>query len=74
MKVKGKELQGFSYERPFDQRYINHLLDMLLSIIRFGGQGFAKTARSMPIRRSHHDGLVQRVDAGACSVILREVD
>ncbi|KAF7302659.1 Dopey-N domain-containing protein [Mycena chlorophos] len=63
VKVKGKELQGFVYERPFDQRYVNHLLDMLLSIIRFGGQGFAKTARGTSIKRSHHAGLVHRVDS-----------
>ncbi|KAJ7204429.1 Dopey, N-terminal-domain-containing protein [Mycena pura] len=63
-KVKGKELQGFVYERPFDQRYINYLLDILLSIIRFGGQGFAKTARSTSIKRTHHTGLVQRVESG----------
>ncbi|KAJ6523556.1 Dopey, N-terminal-domain-containing protein [Mycena capillaripes] len=61
-KVKGKELQGFLYERPFDQRYTNHLLEMLLSIIRFGGQGFAKTARSTSIKRSHHAGLIQRIE------------
>ncbi|KAG6817586.1 hypothetical protein H0H87_006963 [Tephrocybe sp. NHM501043] len=65
VKVHGRELQVFFYERPFDQRYTNHLLDLLLSIIRFGGQGFAKTARSTPIRRSHHTGLVQRVESGA---------
>ncbi|KAG5652198.1 hypothetical protein H0H81_005933 [Sphagnurus paluster] len=64
VKVRGRELQILLYERPFDQRYTNHLLDMLLSIIRFGGQGFAKTARSTPIQRSHHVGLVQRVEAG----------
>ncbi|KAF7307364.1 Dopey-N domain-containing protein [Mycena indigotica] len=63
-KVKGKELQGFFYERPFDQRYVNHLLDMLLGITRFGGQGFAKTTRSTPIKRSHHSGLIQRVESG----------
>lgn len=63
-KVRGKELQCYVYERPFDQRYINHLLEMLLSIIRFGGQGFAKTARTTPIRRSHHAGLIQRVESG----------
>ncbi|KAJ7116821.1 Dopey, N-terminal-domain-containing protein [Mycena crocata] len=63
-KVRGKELQGFLYERPFDQRYTNHLLEMLLSIIRFGGQGFAKTARSTSIKRSHHTGLIQRVESG----------
>ncbi|KAF8899262.1 Dopey, N-terminal-domain-containing protein [Infundibulicybe gibba] len=63
-KIRGRELQTFVYERPFDQRYINHLLEMLLSIVRFGGQGFTKSARSSPIRRSHHAGLVQRVESG----------
>ncbi|KAJ6623058.1 Dopey, N-terminal-domain-containing protein [Mycena sp. CBHHK59/15] len=63
-KVRGKELQSFLYERPFDQRYTNHLLEVLLSIIRFGGQGFAKTARSTSIKRSHHAGLIQRVESG----------
>ena len=63
-KVHGKELPGFLYERPFDQRYIQHLLETLLSIVRFGGQGFAKTARTTAIRRTYHAGLRQRVDAG----------
>jgi hypothetical protein len=61
-KVRGRELHGFLYERPFDQRYTHHLLEMLLSIIRFGGQGFAKTARSTSIKRSHHTALIQRVE------------
>ncbi|KAJ3739812.1 Dopey, N-terminal-domain-containing protein [Lentinula detonsa] len=63
LKVKGKEIPGFTYERPFDQRYINHLLDMLASVIRIGGQGFVKTARMSAIKRSHHSGLVSRVEA-----------
>ncbi|KAJ4470942.1 Dopey, N-terminal-domain-containing protein [Lentinula aciculospora] len=62
MRVKGKEIPGFTYERPFDQRYINHLLDMLSSVIRIGGQGFVKTARMSGIKRSHHSGLVTRVE------------
>ncbi|KAJ7687383.1 Dopey, N-terminal-domain-containing protein [Mycena rosella] len=66
-KVRSKELQGFLYERPFDQHYTNHLLEMLLSIIRFGGQGFAKTARSTSIKRSHHVGLIQRVESAGVS-------
>ncbi|KAF8915027.1 Dopey, N-terminal-domain-containing protein [Mucidula mucida] len=63
LKVRGKEIQGYLYERPFDQRYTHHLLEMLLSIIRFGGQGFAKTARGGFVKRSQHAGLVQRVEA-----------
>ncbi|KIY73422.1 hypothetical protein CYLTODRAFT_365976 [Cylindrobasidium torrendii FP15055 ss-10] len=62
MKVHTKELQGFYYERAFDQRYIYHILEMLLSVVRFGGQGFAKTARSTPVKRSQHAGLVERVE------------
>ncbi|KAJ6520217.1 Dopey, N-terminal-domain-containing protein [Mycena sanguinolenta] len=61
-RVRGRELHGFVYERTFDQRYTNHLLEMLLSIVRFGGLGFAKTARSTSVRRSHHTGLIQRVE------------
>lgn len=64
VQVQGKELTGFLYDRPFDHRYIYHLLETLLSIVRFGGQGFAKTARSTPIRRTHHSELRERVEIG----------
>ncbi|KAF9524082.1 Dopey, N-terminal-domain-containing protein [Crepidotus variabilis] len=60
-KVRGREITGFVYERPFDQRIIDHLLETLLSVVNFGGQGFAKAARTAPIKRSYHTGLVQRV-------------
>jgi hypothetical protein len=62
-KLRGKELQGFVYEQPFDQRYVNHLLELVLAVARFGGQGFAKTARTTAVRRSQHTGLIQRIDA-----------
>ena len=63
-KVKGKEIPILIYKRQFDQHYIGHLLDLLLAVIRFGGQSFAKTAGSTPIRRSYYPGLVQRVREG----------
>ncbi|KAI0067974.1 hypothetical protein BV25DRAFT_1896308 [Artomyces pyxidatus] len=66
-KLNGKELQGFSYQCRFDQSYITYLLETLLSVVRFGGQGFGKTARTSLIRRSHHGGLVERVDAAGIS-------
>lgn len=61
-RVHGKELPGFLYERSFDQRYVNHMLETLLAVVRFGGQGFAKTARSTAIKRTQHSGLLQRVE------------
>ncbi|KAH8835109.1 Dopey, N-terminal-domain-containing protein [Flagelloscypha sp. PMI_526] len=63
MPIHHRELHGFRYERPFDQRYINHLIETLLSITRFGGQGFAKTAQSTHARKTMHSGLLARLDA-----------
>ncbi|EPQ60111.1 hypothetical protein GLOTRDRAFT_101965 [Gloeophyllum trabeum ATCC 11539] len=60
--LNGKELPIFLYERPFDQNYINHVLEILLSVIRFGGQGFVKTARSNGVRRTQNRELVDRVE------------
>jgi len=64
IKVHGKEIQGFTYEKPFDQRYINYILEILLSVVRFGGQEFVKVVKTSYIRRSYHyAGIVSRVDA-----------
>ncbi|RPD65070.1 hypothetical protein L227DRAFT_519769 [Lentinus tigrinus ALCF2SS1-6] len=61
--IKGKQLQGFAYDRPFDQRYVNYLLETLLSVVKFGGQGFSKVARSTPISRSLYSNLLQRLQS-----------
>ncbi|KAG2744495.1 hypothetical protein P692DRAFT_20837634 [Suillus brevipes Sb2] len=60
-RVSGKEIRGFVYERSFDQRYVAHLLEILLSIVQFGGQGFSKSARGTFLRRSHDHVLLQRL-------------
>lgn len=60
-KINGRELQSLSYERPFDQAYVNHLLETLLSVVKFGGQGFGKTARMNSVRRSYSSELVERI-------------
>ncbi|KAI0964349.1 hypothetical protein AcW1_001188 [Taiwanofungus camphoratus] len=59
--LNNKQLQGFIYERPFDQRYVNHLLQTLLSVVKFGGQGFSKTTRTTAMNRSSYVGLLQRL-------------
>lgn len=68
-KINGRELQGFTYDACVDQRLINHLLGTLLSVARFGGQGLVKVAKSTPIRRSPHPGLVKRVESGKRSTV-----
>lgn len=62
-RVNGKQLQGYSYERPFDQTYVNHLLETLLSVVKFGGQGFGKTTRTSWVRRCQHSGFVERIQS-----------
>jgi hypothetical protein len=63
-RVNGKQLQSFSYERPFDHTYVNHLLETLLSVVKFGGQGFGKIARTSSVRKSHSSELVERIISG----------
>lgn len=63
-RINGKQLQSFSYEHPYDQAYVNHLLETLLSVVKFGGQGFGKTARMSLIRKSHSSELVERILSG----------
>ncbi|KAI0050603.1 hypothetical protein FA95DRAFT_1536117 [Auriscalpium vulgare] len=62
-RINGKQLQGYSYECAFDQSHTTYVLEILLSVVKFGGQGFGKTAGTSLIRRSHHAGLVDRVQA-----------
>jgi len=62
-KVQKRDIPGFTYERPFDQRLINHLLEVLLSVVSFAGQGFTKAAAGSSIKRSHYAPLVARVQA-----------
>ncbi|KAI6114892.1 Dopey, N-terminal-domain-containing protein [Pisolithus croceorrhizus] len=64
-KIKGKEVQGYIYEQAFDQRYVHHLLEVLLAIAQFGGQGFTKSARSYPINRSNHKPLAHRLETAS---------
>lgn len=60
----GREIPSFTYDRPIDQRYISHLLEVLLSIVKFGGQGFSKLARTTQVNRGTHAGLQERLKDG----------
>ena len=43
---------------------MDHLLETLLSLVKFGGQGFGRVARGSPFKTSNHPGLIERIDAG----------
>ena len=61
---QGRIIRGYAYERPFDQNEVYYTLESLLSVVRFGGQGFVKAARSTPIKRSLYPGLVTAAERG----------
>ena len=60
----GREINGFTYTRRYDQHSVDHLLETLLSLIKFSGQGFGRVTRSLQFKRSSHAGFMDRVDAG----------
>lgn len=62
--VHGRQLQGFSYDHSYDQRYTNHILETLMSVVKFGGQGFSKIARTTLLNRTPYVALLQRLQAG----------
>ncbi|KAG9033005.1 hypothetical protein FRB95_000667 [Tulasnella sp. JGI-2019a] len=59
----GRDVRGFLYERPFDVHRFHHLLQTLLSVARFGGQGFTRMIRTTPLRKSAQPGLLTRAEA-----------
>ncbi|TDL26444.1 hypothetical protein BD410DRAFT_521497 [Rickenella mellea] len=59
--VKGREIRVYSYKRTFDQRQIHYMLDILLHVVRFGGQGIGRVAATTTIERSASADLIDRV-------------
>ncbi|CAE7181510.1 unnamed protein product [Rhizoctonia solani] len=59
----GRDTRGFTYERPMDQRKLIYILESLLSVIRYGGQGFGRVARTTPIQRTLYPGLMARAES-----------
>lgn len=72
MQYNGRQVQGFLYLKPFDQRYIAHLLGILLAVVKFGGQGFSKIARGTPISRTLHSGLLEKTRDGKSSACTHQ--
>jgi hypothetical protein len=64
----GKELSGFYYNEPLDQRRILHLLDLVLAVVRHGGQNFLKSLRASLVRDSATSELAKLASAGECHV------
>ncbi|KAG8740013.1 hypothetical protein FRC10_004853 [Ceratobasidium sp. 414] len=59
----GRDTRGYVYERPMDQRKFIYILETLLSVVRYGGQGFGRVARTTIVQRTMYPGLMARAEA-----------
>ncbi|QRW09045.1 hypothetical protein RhiLY_08044 [Ceratobasidium sp. AG-Ba] len=59
----GRDTRGYVYERPTDQRKFIYILETLLSVVRYGGQGFGRVARTTIVQRTLYPGLMARAEA-----------
>ncbi|KAG8729545.1 hypothetical protein FRC12_020895, partial [Ceratobasidium sp. 428] len=59
----GRDTRGYTYERPIDQRKFLYILETLLSVVRYGGQGFGRVARTTIVQRTLYPGLMARSEA-----------
>ena len=73
VEVAGLELPILVYHQTFDQARIHHILDDLLSLTRFGGQGFVRIAKGSFLKHTLDPTLRDRVRActSFCFVSIR---
>jgi hypothetical protein len=57
-------MRVFSYERPFDINRMNYLVETVLMLVNFGGQGLGRVARITPVKKAHHPELYSRAQTG----------
>lgn len=56
----GHSTSTYQYIYPFDQAIVHHALECVLTLARFGGQGFTRIAKTCFVKHSH-DPLVRQL-------------
>lgn len=62
--IASVEMPILVYRQPFDQALVYHIFDDLLSLAKFGGQGFIRVAKGTHLKHSLDPTLRSRVIAG----------
>lgn len=65
--VGGLDLSILLYRQTFDQSIVYHVLDALLSLAKFGGQGFIRIAKASFLKHTIDPAFRERVRAGEFS-------
>lgn len=63
-KVGGLDISILVYQQTFDQAKVQHVLDALLSLAKFGGQGFIRIAKASFLKHTLDPAFRERVRAG----------
>lgn len=63
-KIADVRVPTLVYTHPFDQARVHHVLDNLLSLARFGGQGFIRIAKGSFLKHTFDPALRERVLGG----------
>ncbi|CEQ42798.1 SPOSA6832_04666 [Sporobolomyces salmonicolor] len=61
IKVADVRVPTLAYQRTFDQGRVQHVLDNLLALARFGGQGFIRIAKGSFLKHTLDPALRERV-------------
>lgn len=61
IKVAGVDIPVLVYQGKFDQARVHHVLDDLLSLARFGGQGLIRIAKGSFLKHSLDPNFRERV-------------
>lgn len=64
MSIEGVDLKIERYQHVFDMAQLQHVLDNLISLASFGGQGFTRLAKTTFFDQSPYTELRQRAQVG----------
>ncbi|MBW0470508.1 hypothetical protein O181_010223, partial [Austropuccinia psidii MF-1] len=59
LELEDRSIRVYHYIYPFDQDLVQHTLESLLTLVRFGGQGFTRMAKTCLMKHSHDAVLRQ---------------
>lgn len=54
------------YKQVFDQAHVIYILEALLNLVKFGGQGFVRIAKASFLKHTLDSAFRERVRAGGC--------
>ena len=68
--IMTKEINVLEYQRPFDQHRVIYLLDILLTVVHFGGHNFSRVAAVKHISHSFSPQFIEDMSRGKTDILI----